>query len=76
MISFIEPAQQNSDVLDLLPHCEATPELFASLATYRPTQHHSAFSWNFYPKDFLTLLQKMVRLILPVPILAVRMIIT
>ena len=62
IISYVELAHQNSDVLDLLTHCEATPELFASLATYKPAQHHSAFSWNFYPKDFLTLLKKMVRL--------------
>jgi len=55
----LDQSKQNSDILDLLPHAEATSDLLASLATYKPVRHRSAFAWNFFPKDLLTVLHPM-----------------
>lgn len=55
---------ENLDIIDLLQHAGITDELYASLISYAPSQHHSAYSWEYFAPSFLTAIQNMVGVIL------------
>ena len=52
--------KRNLDIHHLLEHAEITDELYSSLISYTPSQHHSAYEWSFFPTEILTTVYNMV----------------
>lgn len=50
------------DIDDLLQHAEVTEELHASVITYTPAQHHSAYKNGYFAPYFLTAIRNVVGL--------------
>ena len=55
---------QYEDIPDLLQHAEPTAELYQSLISYTPAQHHSEYNkLSYFGPNFLTVIKRMVSVI-------------
>ncbi len=56
--------EQNDDIINFLQHAKPSFELYESLFSYIPSQHHSVYKLYGFATKFLTEINKVVSVIL------------